>query len=136
MYETPEGYVFITFQDGNVIFFKDSYERHCGYREVIRGQEGRDQIQDALIQPHCITKYLRKDAISGKTIARCKKYYYILDKTMASRGQEFVYWEIILEKKPGKNKKVTTAYITSAPEYAMINDRIEIIEYKRNYEKK
>lgn len=136
MYEAQEGYIFTTFQDGNVIFFKDSYERHCGYHEDIRGQKGREQIQHALIQPNYITKYPRKDAVSGKTISWCKKYYYIVDKIVTSRGNEFVYWEIIIEKRPGKKKKLVTAYITSAPEYAMINNRIEEIEYKKYYEKK
>lgn len=135
MHETPEGYVFVTFRDGNVIFFKDSYKRHCSRHGDIQGLEGREQIQNALIQPHCITKYPRRDVASGEIISQCKKYYYIIDKTTASRGKEFVYWEIIIEKRPGKKKKLATAYITSAPEYAMINDRIEEIEYKRNYEK-
>ena len=126
----------MTFQDGNIIFLKDSYNRHCDRHEAIRGLDGREQIQYALLHPHCITKYFRKDIASGKVIAQCKKYYHIIDEDTTSRGRELVYWEIILVKHPGNKKKIATAYITSAPEYAMINDRIEEIKYKRRYEKK
>ena len=136
MHEISDGYVFTTFQDGDVIFFNDSYERHCGYHECIRGQEGRDKIQNALIQPHRISKYFKKDAKSGEIIAECKKYYCILDKTTTHRGEEFLYWEIVLVQKIGQRKKIVAAYIESAPKYAMINDRIEEIIYNRNYEQK
>ena len=136
MREVTDGYVFTTFQDEDVIFFNDSYQRHCGYHEDIRGQEGRDQIQNALIQPHCITKYFKQDAKSGSVVAECKKYYFILDKTKTSRGEELIYWEIVLVQKIGQRKKIVTAYIESAPKYAMINDRIEEIIYNRNYEQK
>ena len=135
MHETEDGYVFVTFQDGNVIFYKDSYERHCGYRSVIRGEDGRNNIQGALINPHYITSYPEKNS-SRKVVAHYKIYRTIIGEIRTSRGLEQEYWEIILKKNPGKRRKIVTAYITSAPGYAIINNRIETLEYKREFKGK
>jgi hypothetical protein len=130
MYETEDGYIFVTFQDGKVIFYKDSYKRHCSYRDSIKGEKGREAIQNALINPDFIISYTRTDL--PKTI--CKKYYSITGKTKTVRGLELEYWEIILQKKPNQKLKIVTAYIASAPEYAMIDDRVEKVIYKKtNY---
>ena len=138
MYETKDGYVFETFRDGKVIFYRDSYERHCEYREVIRGEEGLDAIQNALISPDTITTYSdSKSDKSGENIAaRYKIYRRYIQKIRTNRGQEMEYWEILLKKKGKQRRKITTAYITSALEYAIINKRIETIEYKRKNEEK
>ena len=91
MYENEEGYVFVTFQDGNVIFYKDSYERHCGYRDAIKGPEGLENIQKALLYPHLITSYQLKNN-SGKIFAHCKKYRAITKETISTkRGNELEY---------------------------------------------
>ena len=132
MYEVADGYVFITFQDNKTIFYKDSYERHCSYRDSIKGEKGREAIQNALINPDYITSYTRKD-LPGTL---CKKYYSITGKTKTTRGIELEYWEIILQKKPNQKLKIVTAYTASAPEYAMIDDRVESFIYKKpKYEK-
>lgn len=130
MFETTNGYVFQTFQDGKVIFFMDSYNRHCGYRDEIRGERGRDAIQDALIYPHYVVSYPEKNE-SGRITARYKKYIKIININETKRGPEFEYWEIILKKKPKTRKRIATAYITSSLKYAIINDRIEKIKYQR-----
>ncbi|MBI2888293.1 MAG: hypothetical protein HYY10_00010 [Candidatus Liptonbacteria bacterium] len=129
MYETDDGYIFATFQDGNVLFHKDSYETHCERHDAIKGVEGRESIQDALISPDFITSYPLKE-YSGKVIAHCKKYRKITKGGVrTTRGEEWEYWEIILRKNLGKRKKIVSAYLTSSPKPFVINDRIEKIEY-------
>ncbi|MCP6720421.1 MAG: hypothetical protein KJI72_03860 [Patescibacteria group bacterium] len=135
MFKTQQGYVFETFRDGKVIFYHDSYEKHCGYRSILRGEEGRNNIQDALITPHYITSYSEMSA-SGRLVARYKIYRTIIREIRTSRGRELEYWEILLKKNPKNRRKIATAYITSAPEYAIINNRIEKnVEYKRQFRK-
>lgn len=128
MFESADGYVFVTFQDGNVIFYKDSYERHCGYHDVIRGEHGREALQNALPNPDYITSYSRKDILN----VSCKKYYHVIGKIKTTRGIEFEYWEIVLQKKSDARFKIVTAYTTSALKYAMINNRVEKIVYRKN----
>lgn len=135
MYETDDGYIFETFRDGRVIFFRDSYKRHSGYHGVIVGEEGRNEIQNALIYPHYITSFQEKNS-AGKTISHNKKYRFIIREIKTSRRLEREYWEIILKKPLGKRMKIATAFVTSAPEYAIINDRVETLEYKREFKRK
>lgn len=133
MYKTSQGYVFQTFRDGKVIFFHDSYKRHCGYRSVIRGEEGLNSIQETLIYPHLITSYPEINS-SGRIIAHYKVYRAFVGKIRTSRGRELEYWEILLKKKPKMKRKIVTAFITSALEYAIINNRVENkTEYKRRF---
>ena len=125
MYEIEDGYIFVTFQDGNVTFYQDSYERHCERHDAIKGAEGRENIQNALVSPDLITSYPFRD-YSGKIIAHCKKYRKITKgKVKTTRGEEWEYWEIILRKNLGKRKKIVTAYITSSLKPFIVNDRIE-----------
>jgi hypothetical protein len=132
MYEVPDGYIFTTFQDGKVIFYRDSYKKHCEYRNVIRGIEGRENIQKALIFPHIITTYPFRDA-SGRVVANCKKYRTIAnrERVKTSRGNEWEYWEVILRKNISGRKKIVSAYITYSPEPFVVNDRIEKIIFSR-----
>ena len=131
MYETEDGYVFATFQDGNVIFYKDSYKTHCSYHDEIRGDGGRNNIQEALINPHFISSYPFMDT-SGNIVARCKKYRWVTkERYKTHRGEEWEYWEIILKKNRKSRKKIATAFRTSSLKPLVVNDRIEKIVYQR-----
>ena len=132
MHEVADGYIFITFQDGAVIFYRDSYERHCTLHSVIKGVGGREEIQKALIYPHIITTYPFKDG-SGRIIANCKKYRTITNTgtVKTTRGNEWEYWEVILRKNVGKRKKIVSAYLAYSPEPYLVNERIERIIFSR-----
>ncbi len=135
MYEIKEAYIFETFQDGKVMWYKDSYERHCGYHGCIQGEDGRESVQNALIYPTVITNYDEKNS-NGKITARCIKYRQIIkiDKKKKS-ADELRYWEVILKKIVKKKKRIATAFMTSSLDYAMINTRIEKVIYPEKYKK-
>ncbi|MEX0689817.1 MAG: hypothetical protein WD471_00885 [Candidatus Paceibacterota bacterium] len=131
MKEFKNFYRFMTFKDNEVVWYKDSYERHCEKHYEIARLEGRNDIQDALISPDIISRADQKYN-NGKIKAKIKIYRKIIGIVKTSRGKEKKYWEIILKTKLKRKKfKIVTAYITTALEYAIINDRIEKIEYKK-----
>ncbi|OGG37669.1 hypothetical protein A2110_00850 [Candidatus Jorgensenbacteria bacterium GWA1_54_12] len=130
MREVSDGYIFTTFRDGDVIFYRDNYEKHCQRHGVIRGEDGREAIQRALIYPYYITSYTEN---SGKwNVGYIKKYRTILREIKTSRGKGVEYWEIILRRRPQTRRfKIATAYIAESLWGAIINMRVEKLEYKR-----
>ncbi|PIR87974.1 MAG: hypothetical protein COU10_01685 [Candidatus Harrisonbacteria bacterium CG10_big_fil_rev_8_21_14_0_10_45_28] len=107
-------------------------ERHCQYRYEIREEDGRNAMQEALTYPHLILSYTQKE-FSGRITAHCRKYISIIKRIDGKKVRELLYWEIVLKRPNKARKRIATAYITSSPEYAMINNRIEKVEFQRKY---
>ncbi len=132
MKEFADFYSFVTFQDGDVILHKSNYRKHKIYHPEISGPQGLSDMQDTLICPDFITSHFQKNT-QGRIISRNKSYYRVL-KNFQERRKRFVDYWVVRLKQISQNPDrwcITTAFMNTAPLYAMINTRVQTVIYKK-----
>jgi len=105
---------------------KKNYEKHILRHKEIQGEEGREEIEETLLNPTVITEY-RRDP-NGENLS-CEAYFRIIGKRKIGKGKlELEFWEVnLVRNKRMKRWDVATAFPNSAPKYAMINNKIHTI---------
>jgi len=132
MKEDEHVYIFVCFRYNSAILRKENYKKHEPYHEEIRGPKGLAAIEDTLTNPDVVTAYSDKNAL-GQVIKKTEVFYKKLAKRKTIVGKPILdYWKaIIVWNEYFKQWEVATAFIKSTPPYAMINNRIESVVYKR-----
>lgn len=132
MKENAHVYIFVCFRYASAIWRKENYKKHEPYHEEIVGPNGLAAIEEALTNPDVITAYSEKNTL-GAVIKKTEVFYKKIAKRKTVIGKPVLdYWKVIIVWNEQFGQwEVATAFIKSTPPYAMINNRIESIVYKR-----
>ena len=136
MKEDDSVYIFPCFRYTSVFYRKGNYQRHAPYHQEISGPNGLRDIEEALINPDCITEYAEKNKL-GVAVKKTEVFYRKIAKRKTFQGKPVLdHWKVIIVwNEHQKQWEVATAFIRSSPPYAMINTRIEAVVYKRDEQK-